>query len=325
MAPSPDLPPSPQPLDVSHVLTVEGKTPYIVTPQLAEIMAPQHVLARVEILSAEIAADHDMGNFDKALAKLELAKSMLQEHFVDQEPSGWLMAGEGVCQLALGRLDAAEAAYARSAQCICPPSPLLMYSGMARSTLDAQRRRSSLSAAYISSPEGFDQSATAEERAELVAWIEHLERQRLDGASVRESLFAALDDLAENSRLATRLSQEAARHRQEPHLICREDETARQTYTAAFRELLLKWFLPPRSTGLSSFGDPELTENVLSVDEQVVSDGVVDVTVVFSGRFNSSKTLRYRLVKCRPVLSSLELWRLSHIWAIYPDEEIPLD
>lgn len=325
MASSSDQPPSPQRLDVSHVLTVEGKTPYIVTSQLAEIMAPQHVLARVELLSAEIAADHDMGDCDKALAKLELAKSMLHGNFVDQEPSGWLMACEGACQLALGRLDAAEAAFADSARCICPSDPLLMHLGMARSTRDVQDRRSRLSAAYIVGPEAFDQAATAEERADLVAWIDQLERQRPEETSVCESLFAALDDLAENSKMAMQLRQEAARHRQEPHLLCREDEIAERTYTAAYRELLLKWFLPPRSTRLSSFGDPELTERVVGVDEQEVSEGVVDVTVVFQGRFNSNKTLRYRLVKGRPVLSSRELWRLSQIWAIFPHEEIPLD
>jgi hypothetical protein len=325
MASSSDATPSPQRLDVSPELTVEGKTPYIVTPQLAERMAPQHVLARVELLSAEIAAEHDLGNFDKALAKLELAKSMLDVHFVDQEPSGWLMACEGVCQLALGRLDAAEGAFAGSAQCICPPHPLLMYLGMARSTRDAQRRRSCLSAAYFSGPEAFDQAATDEERSDLVAWMDQLERQRPEGSTVRQSLFGALDDLANNSRLATRLSEEASRHREEPHLLCREDEIAKQTYTAAYRDLLLKWFLPPRSTGLSSFGDPKLTENVLSVNEQAVDNGMVDVTVVFQGHFNSKKTLRYRLVKQQPVLSLRELWRLSQIWAIYPDEEIPLD
>ena len=322
---SSDKPPSPQRLDVSHVLTVEGKTPFIITPQLAELMAPQSVLARVESLSAEIVAEHDSGNFDKALAKLALAKSLLDKNFVDQEPSGWLMASEGVCHAALGNMDASRAAFSSASGCLCPPAPLLMQLGMARSTQEAQSRRSDLSAAYISDPHAFDKAATALERADVVAWIAQLESQRPEGAAVRESLFAALDDLAENSRLASRLSEEAKSHRQESHILCPEDEIARKTYTAAYRDLLLKWFLPLRSASLRSFGDPELTENVVSVDEQAVSEGVVDLTVMFKGQSSFSKTKRYRLVKQQPVLSSRELWRLSHIWAIFRDEEILLE
>lgn len=313
-----------QAMDFPTLLNTPGQIAYNLTPQLEEIQAESHVLARVELLAADISIDYVAGRYETALGKLARAKALPGQHFVDQEPSGWLLACEAACQLELGNKDAASAGFREAMRCISPPDLALLLLGLARSAQDLPHSLSPLSACYIEAPERFAELASPDERSALTSWIGQLETARPDFATARESLLAALGALAQHNRSSAQLFEAARQYRKESHQIGPQDEIASRTSTAAYRELALKWMAPPVSSssgGGMGYGEPA---DLVRLDECDVSDGVVDITAVFRSHSGSTLKNRYRMVRQPVPLSARMLWRLKAVWSIWPHEEIQL-
>lgn len=313
-----------QPMDFPTVLTTPGQIAYNTTPQLERIQAASHVLARVEVLAGDISVDYLAGRYETALGKLARAKAFLDQHFVEQEPSGWILACEAACQLELGNKDAASAGFGEALRCISPPDLPLLRLGLASSAQDSQHSLSSLSACYIEAPARFEELATKDERAALASWMGQLESARRESATAGESLLAALEAFAQYDRFAALLHDEARQHRKEAHQIGPQDRIAARIAAAAYRELVLKWMAPPVSSSSGGGRGYGVPSEIVRLGECEVSDGVVDLTATFRSHAGSTLTNRYRMV-CQPVgLSARRLWRIKSVWSVWPHEEIQL-
>mgnify|MGYP000170959632 FL=1 len=304
-----------------------------INKQVAANQPNEDALMETEIQLPQIKAYYDKGDYEGALKLLNQLRPKLGTFIIDSEPAGWFFLYEGACHLALGKDSEVQTAFANAARAIRVPDYSTILLGNSRRGEQNDAAISSLKACYIYDPEWFLESATEEEIKRIETAVSDAESLRLGNAKdAKETLNAAISELYECEISAWRLSQEAAKHRQEHHQLCDEDKRATLKTNANYRHLLLAFFTPNRNPNLSSFSsDPKPRPgNYEIIEIETISDEKISATIITrqpptetSDSYMPS-TYRYLLVKTQIPLSGRRLWRIDKIWSVWPDEEILL-
>jgi hypothetical protein len=292
----------------------------------AHAVAPE-TLVRFDAICLDVHADCLAGRFEDAMGKIAKGKNDLGRFFIDQEPAGWLVYSEGVCLLAKGELVPAHQAFRDAGRALVPPSSNLIRLGLARAAATEALRRSCLCALYIGSPSWFAEHVTAEETQAVRAAQNEAEALRAGVADDAEAaLRAAIPERFAQEVRAHELSEQAAAHRKERHVLCAADIDARDRINAEYRALLLAWFDVPREPSMGTWSNhpgenPSLLQTLVATER---SDQEAVFTATYKTAHGSTDTYRYKLIRTATPLSERPLWRIAAVWSVWPGEDIRL-
>lgn len=281
-----------------------------------EQLPPDRLLS-IEARMAEIKNQYDQNDYAVALQAIEGVKKELGEMYGDQEPAGWLLLCEGVCQLEMGNKEDAVKAFNLTSSTIAPPTRKIVQLGLARASAQ-EFVTSNIVALFIRYPDDFKDLVTTEEREVAMNAIAQQEDARLELEDNPESTLKQVID--EEYALARRqfdLSKAAETHREVSSVMCEEDVRVREVVNSEYRMHLLKWYTMSRNSasgGYSSHPD-ENPEMVKSFETKNHTEDSATICIDYDGMHGLVYNYRYILVKNAIVNGGSLLWRVSEVWS----------
>lgn len=295
--------------------------------QLAEHAVDPEKLLTLENKIADIHAAYLAGEFGDAISAITQVKGEIGDYFLDQEPAGWLLYCEGACLLAEGDLNSSHLAFNEAMRAISVPCRDSIRLGLARSSPTSDLQVSYLVAIYIASPDWFMANVEPAE-VELVKVALRRAEESRDPAVDQplDVLKAAIAERYEQELRAHELSSEAAKFREQDHILCDADAEARLRINAMYRELSLKWFTTGRVPDMPSYSshpneNPSTLKSMQIVEE---SEDVLVATTTHENEHGLELNFRYKVINSQASLSDKSLWRIEEVWSVWDDEEIKI-